>query len=199
MKKLFALFLCLCLMAGTVPVMAENAAETEAAPQITMKTFPVYFKAVENVWRDDFPVYFLNGVEDMPFINLADWKDVLEFTYNEIDLTGEKKFDLTMEVREDGQAVNLTRETGYPMVVDFEAGTIEFLDYVAFVQPPFLPYMEIGGIPTTMDGEPFLLQYTKDRNLYGHMTLINLKDYDIPMVMQDGKYLLPLQTLVVSV
>ena len=62
MKKLFALFLCLCLMAGTVPVMAENAAETEAAPQITMKTFPVYFKAVENVWRDDFPVYFLNGV-----------------------------------------------------------------------------------------------------------------------------------------
>ena len=196
MKKLFALFLCLCLMAGTVPVMAENAAETEAAPQITMKTFPVYFKAVENVWRDDFPVYFLNGVEDVPFINLEDWKDVLKFTYNEIDITGEKKFDLTMEVREDGQAVNLTRETGYPMVVDFEAGTIEFLDYVAFVQPPFLPYMEIGGIPTTMDGEPFLLQYTKDRNLYGHVTLINLKDYDIPMVMQDEKYLLPLQTLV---
>ena len=69
MKKLFALFLCLCLMAGIVPVMADNAAETEAAPQITMNTFPVYFKAVENVWRDDFPVYFLNGVEDMMYIS----------------------------------------------------------------------------------------------------------------------------------
>ena len=64
-----------------------------------------------------------------------------------------------------------------------------------FVQPPFLPYMEIGGAPETMNGEPFLLKYTQSRNLYGDITVVDLKEYDIPMAAQDGKYLLPLQTL----
>ena len=191
MKKLIALLLCICLALGMVPAIAEDAAETE----ITSKTFTVYNKSISNVWREDFPVYFLNGVEDLPFVDVADWKDLMIYAYNESDYTEEKKFNLTMEVREDGKAVTLTRETGYPMKVDFEAGTIEFMDYVAFLQPAFLPYMEIGGSPETMNGEPFLLQYTKDRNLYGHMTSVNLKDYSIPMVAQDGKFLLPMQTL----
>ena len=191
MKKLIALLLCICLALGMVPAVAEEAAETV----ITSKTFPVYFKAVENVWREDFPVYFLNGVEDMPFINLEDWKDVLKYAYDEADFTGEKKFELALEPSEDGKAVTLTRENGYFMKVDFEAGTIGFPDYVMFVQPPFLPYMEIGGSPETMNGEPFLLKYTQSRNLYGDITVVNLKEYDIPMVAQHGKYLLPLQTL----
>ena len=191
MKKLIALLLCICLALGMVPAIAEDAAETV----ITSKTFPVYNKTVESVWREDFPVYFLNGVEDMPFINLEDWKEVLKFAYNESDFTGEKKFDLTLETSEDGKAVTLTRENGYLMKVDFEEGTIGFPDYVMFVQPPFLPYMEIGGSPETMNGEPFLLKYTQSRNLYGDITVVNLKEYDIPMAAQDGKYLLPLQTL----
>ena len=105
MKKLIALLLCICLALGMVPAVAENAAETE----ITSKTFPVYSKAVSNVWREDFPVYFLNGVEDLPFVNLEDWKDVLKYAYDEADYTGEKKYDLTLETGEDGKAVTLTR------------------------------------------------------------------------------------------
>lgn len=60
MKKLIALLLCICLALGMVPAVAEDAAETEAAPQITSKTFPVYHNSVGNVWREGFPVYFLN-------------------------------------------------------------------------------------------------------------------------------------------
>ncbi|MBR3431031.1 MAG: hypothetical protein IKG87_13105 [Clostridia bacterium] len=191
MKKLIALLLCICLALGMVPAVAEDAAETV----ITSKTFPVYSKAVGNVWREDFPVYFLNGVEDLPFINLEDWKDVLKYAYDDTDFTGEKKYDLTLETSEDGKAVTLTRETGYYMVVDFEEGTITYPDYVMFVQPPFLPYLEIGGSPETMNGEPYLLKHTQSRNLYGDITVVNLKEYDIPMVAQDGKYLLPMQTL----
>ena len=196
MKKLIAVLLCICLALGMVPAVAEDAVDYWASPQISMKTFPVYHKTIDNVWREDFPVYFVNGVEDLPFIDLTDWKDIVVYSYNEGDLTGEKKFDLVPEIREDGLAVSLTRENGYYMTVDFEAGTITFLDYVAFVNPAYLPYMDVGGIPETINGEPFLLQYTQDRNLYGHMTLINLRDYGIPMVAQDGKFLLPLQTLV---
>ena len=39
MKKLIALFLCLCLMAGIMPVMAESAASHE----ITGNEFSFYF------------------------------------------------------------------------------------------------------------------------------------------------------------
>ena len=195
MKKLIALLLCICLALGMVPAIAEDAAETDAAPQISSKTFTVYYKTPGNIWREDFPVYFLNGVEDLPFINMEDWKEVLKFAYNESDYTGEKKFDLTLETSKDGEAVSLIRETGYDMTVDFEAGTIIYPDYVKFVQPAFLPFMEIGGSPETMNGEPYLLYYTQSRDLYGDITIVNLKDYDIPMVAQDGKYLLPMQTL----
>ena len=195
MRKLIALLLCICLALGMVPAVAEDAAATEAAPQISTKTFQVYHRTLGNVWREDFPVYFLNGVEDLPFINLEDWKELMKYAYNEGDLTGEKKYNLEMEIIEDGKAVKLTRETDYYMVVNFEAGTIDYVDYVAFVQSAFLPYMEIGGAPEMVNGEPFLLQYTQDRNLYGHLTHVNLKDYGIPMAAQDGKFLLPLQTL----
>ena len=34
---------------GMVPAIAESTAETEAAPQITSKTFPVYNKTVESI------------------------------------------------------------------------------------------------------------------------------------------------------
>ena len=191
MKKLIALLLCACLALGMVPAIAENSTETN----VTSKTFTVYFGSLTEKWREDFPVYFVNGAEDLPFMNLEDWKDLLVYTYKKADGNGDKEYALTYEVSEDGKTVTLTRETGYNMIVDFEAGTFTFMDFVAFVQPANLPYMEIGGSPETMNGQPFLLQTKQERNLYGEMTIVNLKDYDIPMIMQDGKYLLPMQTL----
>ena len=45
MKKLIALFLCLCLMAGIMPVMAES---TAAAQSLTSESFPLYL-TVNNI------------------------------------------------------------------------------------------------------------------------------------------------------
>ena len=191
MKKLIALLLCICLALGMVPALAENAAETE----ITSKNFRVYYASLSDVWREDFPVYFLNGVEDLPFINLEDWKDLLVYTYKKADQNGDKEYSLAYEVSTDGKTVTLTRETGYPMEVNFDAGYMQFLDYVSFVKAANLPYLDIGGVPETMNGQPFLLQMKQSRDLYGDITVIDLKDYSIPMAAQDGKYLLPLQTL----
>ena len=140
-------------------------------------------------------MYFADGAEDLPFIDLADWKDLLVYAYNTLDTNGDKEYGLTMEISEEGNKVVLTRETGFNMIVDFEAGTMTFMDYVAFNQPANGGYMEVSGFPKTMNGEPFILQSTKDRNLYGEVTVVNLKEYDIPMIAQDGKYLLPMQTL----
>lgn len=73
-------------------------------------------------------MYFVNGAEDLPFMNLEDWKDLLVYTYKKADGNGDKEYTLTYEVSEDGKTVTLTRETGYNMIVDFEAGTFTFLE-----------------------------------------------------------------------
>ena len=140
-----------------------------------MKYSIIKFRQIQKnkKWREDFPVYFVSGAEDLPFMNLEDWKDLLVYTYKKADGNGDKEYALTYEVSEDGKTVTLTRETGYNMIVDFEAGTFTFLDFVAFVQPANLPYMEIGGPPETMNGQPFLLQTKQERNLYGEMTIDN--------------------------
>lgn len=72
-------------------------------------------------------MYFVNGAEDLPFMNLVDWKDLLVYTYKKADGNDDKEYALTYEVSEDGKTVTLTRETGYNMIVDFEAGTFTFL------------------------------------------------------------------------
>ena len=192
MKKWIALLLCLSLLASCAA--AETAAEP-AAPQMTMKTFPVYCNSLANIWREDFPVYFADGAEDLPLIDLADWKDMLVYLYMSNDYMGENTYGLTLEITEEEKKVKLTRETGFPMVADFENGTLSFLDYVGFNTPANSRYMDLGGFPETMNGQPFLLQNTRSRTLYGDVTVVNLREYEIPMYAQDGKYLLPMQTL----
>lgn len=44
-------------------------------------------------------------------------------------------------------------------------------------------------------GKPFLLSTLDSRERYGTITTVDLKKYGIPMIAQDGHYLLPLQTL----
>ena len=88
MKRLLALLITLTLLLGCAA--AETAAKPEAAPpQVTTKNFPVYAFSGEETWREDFPLYFLDGVEDIPFVNLEDWKEVLVYIYNQLS-TGEK-------------------------------------------------------------------------------------------------------------
>ena len=193
MKRLLALLLTLALLLGCAA--AETAAEPESAPpQVTTKNFPVYAFSVTATWKEDFPLYFLDGVEDMPFVNLEDWKEVLVFIGSNLS-PGEKTYTLDFEVLEEGKKVKLTRESGFPLVIDFEKGQMIFQDYVAFVQPANSQYMEINGFPETQNDQPYLLQRTTDRTLYGDVTTVDLKEYNIPMVAQDGKYLLPMQTL----
>lgn len=193
MRRLLSLVLALALLLGCAA--AETAEPRNEDAQITSKNLPLYYQKADRIWREDFPVYFLDGVEDLPLINLADWADFMVYLYNESDNNGENVYSLTCEVNEEEKWVKLTRETGSSAVFDFSQGSIAFDDYIAFLTPQNCSYMEVSGIPKTKNGEPFLIQYTRSRILYGEVTAVNLKEYEIPMAAQDGKYLLPLQTL----
>ncbi len=198
MRKLLSMMLCLCLCLCILASCATTGSAGTYAKKakITMKTYPVYAFKTSEAWKEAFPIYFVDGVEDLPFIELSDFRDFMVDIFHKDDLSdGEIAYDLALNVIKEGKEVALTRETEFFMDVDFENGKITFLDFVAFNQMPNAGYMEINGFPETKNGKPFLLRRTQDRNLYGDLSVVDLKKYGIPMYVQDGKYLLPMQTL----
>ena len=175
-------------------VAAEPAAERAEAHQIESKSFPFYLVSVANRIPDDFTLYFVDGAEDLPFVELSDWARLMNFMK---PLFGGDAFQVTVEVKEAENKVILSRENArYTMEADFDKGTISFMDYVAFIQSADSAYMNPITFPETdQSGQPNLLKVKESRNLYGDYTVLDLKQYGIPMIAQDGKYLLPLQTL----
>ena len=83
MKKLIALFLCLSLMAGLVPAVAENA----AAHEITGSEFPFFYDGEEKPGTE-LTLYFLDGANDLPYIEANDLLALLTNVYhNTVDFS----------------------------------------------------------------------------------------------------------------
>ena len=186
MKRLLAILITLSMLLGC----GCAAAETAATHQIELKTFPTYSDANQD-WKVDFPLYFVDGVDDLPFVDLSDWTDVMN------EFFARDGYHLTFEAKEAENVALLVRENpANTMEVDFNNGTISFVDYVAFIQNAEKLYLNPLAIPETdPNDQPFLLQIKDSRNLYGDYTVLDLKQYGIPMIAQDGKYLLPMQTV----
>ena len=188
---LFTFVLVLSCAAG---VNAAEAADT--THQIEMKTYPFYLNSREETWPEEFPLYFVDGVYDMPFVEVNDWAEVLNwfFTTNGGDLYADYK--ITVDISEEKNQVFYLRDNGSFMIMDFDAGTILWDDYGMFQQAENGDYMDLAGLKNApKDGEVNLLKTTGERVRYAETTVLNLKDYLIPMIAQDGKYYLPMQTL----
>ena len=129
MKKLIALFLCLCLMACIVPVMAENTAVTH---EITSASYPLY---VGTSNFGDVSLCFLDGANDMPYIEATEMHGVLASIMN--STTGNFNYTINTE----GSVVTLTRnnlktpgdvDDGAYAAFDFDKDTITFSDHDLF-------------------------------------------------------------------
>ena len=142
--------------------------------------------------------YFINGVDDLPFVDLKEWIDVM-VTLEQ--LIGDRGYSLSMEAQD--YLVQLTRENGYSMLFDFQNEEILIENYDAFIhssEDSSLIDLVVGG-ETDEEGNPLLIEKINrgsfDRS--GRQVDISLSDYQIPMhyVNVEGKdlYLLPLQTL----
>lgn len=180
---------------------AEQAAETaseQAAKtyRLETKSFPWYYHSPANKLDGDksIPLWFVNGVNDLPYMDLQDWADLMVFFMT--DGGNAPGYELRVDVDDKEGEVTMTRENGFTAVFNFNEGKIIYLDYVAFNSMHNSKYMDAVGFQSPdPDGEPFLLYAMESRDRYGTMTVLNLKEYGIPMIAQDGKHLLPLQTL----
>ena len=173
LKKVLAMMLSLALLLG-----GAAGAAAEETPAFTMKTFPVYIKTPDNIWREDFPLYFRDGAEDLPFAELNDWAALMN-KYKE----DEGGYQLTFEDKGEDKA-RLIRENTFFMEADFAEGKLSFPDFIGFVQPADQDYMSMNYVPEKdNNGQPFLLQRTRKLDLYGDYTVLDLRKYEIPMAL----------------
>ena len=80
MKRLLTVLITLSLLFGCVSV--TSAAES-AAHQIERKTFPFYF-SVDKKRDEDFPLFFVDGADDLPYVDLNDWAKLMPELINTI-------------------------------------------------------------------------------------------------------------------
>ena len=127
MKKLISLFLVLALSAGILPTAC--AADE---PEFFTREYPLYLFDTETKYTTELPLFFFEGAEDLPWIDLEEAADILNALMTE--LGGEQSFHLSYS--KEGQVITLERENGYTMDVDFEHKAIFLDDYNDFLQLP---------------------------------------------------------------
>ena len=179
MRKLISIFLCLCLIACIVPAVAEYTLHA-----IDSTEFPLYGAVASVEEMGTLKLYFLNGVNDLPYIELHDWLALAIKCFREDDTTEEGAYNLTLETA--GPSACFTRETQYSLVIDFNANTFRFPDYNLFMKNPTMstPLDFTSRKCYNKDGEPSLMkkneEFTFDR--YGSEMVINFGDYGIDLI-----------------
>ena len=193
MKRIFALLTVLALLCGCAA--AEEAAETPAwTYNIVEVQYPTYFFNMRYHMDKDTPLYFADGAMDMPYMDVRDWCDAMNYVF--ADIPGYKGYQVTFT--NDGLnsgLVSLRRENSSIMTCNFEDGEIVFDDYDAFNTDNYGLNMNIAGEASFTPDEANILGVISSRERHGKSISVNLKEYGIPMIAQDGKYLMPLQTL----
>ena len=120
MKKLIALFLCLCLTAGILPALAESA------PSFTVQNTPI-----------------TDGSSELGSLELRFYADTPNIAYIGIKayMAWMLKQDVTVSAQEDGTWV-ITRANGRTLVANPSAGTLYAEDWASF-QTPEPPYIKV--------------------------------------------------------
>lgn len=178
MKKLIALFLCLCLMAGIAPVIAEesNTAFTDKAVPVIRENLESTETAVLRCYED---------LPDIPYMNVVDF-------YNQFYLVGT---DLAegMTCTQSGDVYTLKNIAGRVAQFDIGADTISTDNLEGFALTAHTLQAEMAGIPDS--NYPFvLITYTYDPDTTEPKTL-NLAEYGIDLRGDDSGVYAPVATL----
>ena len=199
MKRMLALLLLLMLLPVASP--AEGALPAESAPHtLETRNVPVYCSgiadsrpAAERILLPEYPLYYADGAGDLPFVDLAEFVQLMN-RVDAFDRTGgqaETNGDYTAAA---DSAAGVFTCTYIPqqsdLVIDFACGTLTWSCADTFGRDAaFSPF----EIQTDRLGFLQRIYLPKLSRLGGERT-VSLADYGIPMILQDGKYLLPLHT-----
>lgn len=194
MKKWICLLLCAAL--------AFVSASAEYGPvfintyrHLSEAGYPLYFDSLDFYLNDPFPLYFTDGADDLPYVNLDSWGNLMTVFYQ--DFLGDEGYELEC-VHQDSQFV-FRRENGWSMTLDTDSDTILMDDYNGFVHDSsgssLLDVLSVTGFNDK--GEPELFQRSTDASFdrNGKYITLDLTDYHIDLFCQEGRYFAPLQTM----
>ncbi|MBQ6364974.1 MAG: S41 family peptidase [Oscillospiraceae bacterium] len=170
--------------------------EEKDAHSITMKTYPFYLgSSLDDMLNQEFPLYFVDGVADLPYADVRDWAELLCFINT--DISEDSGYDLSIEYKD--KAVTLERENGYTLNFDFANGKLVFEDYDAFMHNSNdTALIDLVSESSTDDAGNALLVWRNKADSfdrYGDVMTVDLASCGIPMVIKDENYLVPLQTM----
>ena len=125
MKKMLAFLLALTLLAGMLP----SAVAAELQHTVEKRDYVTYIGSVKSKLTEPLPLYFLDGVDDLPYLEIDDLGELLNFMNTEIN--EDPNYVLTSSCSDD--VVTFERDSGYSAVFDFAKDIITFDDYNAFL------------------------------------------------------------------
>ncbi|MDO5436558.1 MAG: S41 family peptidase [Clostridia bacterium] len=169
---------------GIRPVFPDGVTE------VTSKAVPFYNNDTEA--KSEFTLYFMNGADDLPFVNAENLTALMDAVYNGPMDLGNR---YTTEVL--GSALIIRRENDSFAIIDFTDNTIYFDDKNTFLAP--------AGITASMDISMHEQKSVSDAGSLldmnvayirkGTGTTFHMDDYGIPMILKDNEGYIPLQTV----
>ena len=190
MKKMLAFLLALTLLAGMLP----SAVAAELQHTVEKRDYVTYIGSVESKLTEPLPLYFLDGVDDLPYLEIDDLGELLNFMNTEIN--EDPNYVLTSSCSDD--VVTFERDSGYSAVFDFAKDIITFDDYNAFLHNSYdttlIDMLSEPGLDENGEAQLFLRDKEKSFDRYGDVKVFDLASYGIDLVREGDRYYIPLQT-----
>ena len=190
MKKILAWFLALVLLVGVLPsAFAEGSTHT-----VEKREYVTYLASTEDTLAEPFPLYFLDGVNDLPYVEIDDLGELIYFMNTEV--SEDPNYSLSSSY--DGDTVIFERDSGYSVTFDFAKSTITFQDFNAFLHNSYdttlIDMLSDPGVDENGNAQLFLRDKEKSFDRYGDSKVFDLGAYGIELVRDGDKYYIPLQT-----
>ena len=183
--------LCVC------PAFAETGGDRPARQEhsVERREFALYSADPSVTAEQSVPLFFADGVGDLPYMEIGDFVSLLCALYENDDAGTVYGIDLVKRY----PVVTMTRESGYIATLDFDEDFISFMDYAAFLCRPeestLLDLVTVTGYDS--EKKPLLFQRDKEKSFerYGDVKKIDLASYGIDMFSVGEDCYVPLQTL----
>ncbi len=200
LRRWAALLLCLCLAVPAAGAEPQDGTDIGVAGTGTGGKYRIEERVIhtymltEDIEFDEH-YWIINGEEGILWVDLDKWVSNIETLIG--ILPGD--MDLKLTGKAEGDVYTLTRENGFTMVLDFAKNTIAFPDYNYFVKKSFaVSLVDVVSI-NAFDGEgrPFLFRRDPDRSYDrpGSAKIFELNSYNLRLIKQDGRFYIPLSTL----
>ena len=192
MKRFCCLLVIAVMLLSIFPAAAETAETAAALHTVEKRNMPLVINGNSNY---SILLYFLDGVEDLPYVELK------EFTGRLNEWLSDSGTDFAWsEDAENGLCDITYQSNGSVLSFDFTDQSVGYSSFDTFGAQPgrfLLDMLSFSG-RNSVTGEPELFRRLDASSLErkGSSQVIPLGDYAIPMVRQDGMYLLPLHTAV---